>query len=60
MKSTPISVARLVPENKKVCTGPELAHALKKVDLPEAEARQWHRELKTARKILKPPKNRRQ
>jgi prevent-host-death family protein len=51
-------VARLVPYNKKVCTGPELAAALKKVDLSEAEARAWQRDLKAARKILKPPKDR--
>ena len=51
-------VARLVPEKKKVCTGPELAEALKRVDLSEAEARAWHRDLKAARKILKPPKDR--
>src|ERR1700719_2052941 len=52
-------VARLVPEEKKrACTGPELAEALKRVDLSEAEARAWHRDLKAARKILKPPKYR--
>lgn len=51
-------VARLVPDHKKVCTGPELAEALKHVDLSEAEARAWHRDLNAARKILKPPKDR--
>jgi antitoxin (DNA-binding transcriptional repressor) of toxin-antitoxin stability system len=51
-------VARMVPDSKKVCTGPELAEALKQVDLSEAEARAWHRDLKAARKILKPPKDR--
>jgi prevent-host-death family protein len=51
-------VARLVPERKKACTGPELAEALGQVDLSEAEARAWHRDLVAARKILKPPKNR--
>jgi antitoxin (DNA-binding transcriptional repressor) of toxin-antitoxin stability system len=51
-------VARLVPDSKKVCTGPELAEALKQVDLSETEARAWHRDLKAARKILKPPKDR--
>jgi len=51
-------VAWLVPDKKKVCTGPELAKALKRVDLSEAEARAWHRDLKAARKILKPPKDR--
>ena len=51
-------VARLVPDNKKVCTVAKLAAALKRVDLSEAEARAWHRDLKAARKILKPPKDR--
>jgi len=44
-------VARLVPDGKKGCTGPELAEALRQVDLSEAEARAWHRDLMTARKI---------
>jgi antitoxin (DNA-binding transcriptional repressor) of toxin-antitoxin stability system len=51
-------VARLVPDGKKGCTGPELAEALRQVDLSEAEARAWHRDLRAARKILKPPKDR--
>ena len=50
-------VARLVPEGKKGCTGPELAEALRKVDLSESEARAWHRDLVAARKALKPPKD---
>jgi antitoxin (DNA-binding transcriptional repressor) of toxin-antitoxin stability system len=51
-------VARLVPESKKVCTGPELAEALRQVDLPEDEARAWHKDLMAARKTLKPPRDR--
>jgi prevent-host-death family protein len=51
-------VARLVPEEKRGCTGPELAEALRKVDLSEDEAKAWHRDLVTARKMLKPPKDR--
>lgn len=51
-------VARLIPDGKKRCTGPELAEALRKVDISESEARAWHRDLKAARKMLKPPKNR--
>lgn len=51
-------VARLIPEAKKACTGPELAEALRQVDLPEEEAKAWHRDLMAARKILKPPKDR--
>ncbi len=50
-------VARIVPEQRKRCTGPELAKALKKVDLSESEARAWHRDLVAARKALKPPKD---
>jgi antitoxin (DNA-binding transcriptional repressor) of toxin-antitoxin stability system len=50
-------VARLVPEQKKNCTGPELAEALRKVDLSESESRAWHRDLMAARKALKPPKD---
>ena len=50
-------VARLVPEDTKGCTGPELAEALRKVDLSETEARAWHRDLMAARKALKPPKD---
>ncbi|MGP8198165.1 MAG: hypothetical protein ACLQU4_01525 [Limisphaerales bacterium] len=45
-------VARLVPDNEKVCRGRELADALAKTDLPEAEARAWHRDLQTARQTL--------
>jgi antitoxin (DNA-binding transcriptional repressor) of toxin-antitoxin stability system len=52
-----IPVARIVPEQKKRCTGPELAEALRKVDLSESEARAWHRDLMAARKALKPPKD---
>lgn len=51
-------VARIVPDGKKACTGPELAEALKQVDLSQAEARAWYRDLMAARKTLKPPKDR--
>lgn len=51
-------VPELAPEDKKECTGPELAEALRQVDLSKAEASAWHRDLKAARKILKPPKDR--
>jgi prevent-host-death family protein len=43
-------VARLVPDNEKVCRGSDLVEALTKTDLPENEARAWSRDLKTARK----------
>jgi prevent-host-death family protein len=48
-------VARLVPDNEKVCVGSDLAEALAKTDLPENEARAWHHDLEAARKRLKAP-----
>jgi len=50
-------VARLVPDNEKVCTGRDLAEALAKTKLSEAEAKAWRRDLKKARKTLKAPLN---
>lgn len=50
-------VARIVPAQGKGCTGPELAEALREVDLSESDARAWHRDLIAARKALKPPKD---
>jgi antitoxin (DNA-binding transcriptional repressor) of toxin-antitoxin stability system len=48
-------VARLVPDNEKVCVGRDLAEALAKNDLSANEARAWHRDLEAARKSLKAP-----
>ena len=48
-------VARLVPDNEKVCKGRELAELLAKVELPEAEAAAWHRDLRAGRKTLRTP-----
>jgi len=48
-------VARLVPDNERVCTGHDLAKVLEKIELPEDEAAAWHRDLKAARKPLKAP-----
>ena len=48
-------VARLVPDNEKVCVGRDLVEALAKTDLAENEARTWHRDLKAAHKRLKAP-----
>jgi len=50
-------VARLVPDDEKVCIGRELAEALAKTELPEDEARAWYRDLQSARKTLKAPSN---
>ncbi len=48
-------VARLVPDAERVCTGRDLAEALATVELPEDEARAWHRDVQFARKKLKAP-----
>jgi len=48
-------VARLIPDSEKVCLGRDLVEALAKTDLPDNEARAWHRDLKTARKRLRAP-----
>jgi antitoxin (DNA-binding transcriptional repressor) of toxin-antitoxin stability system len=50
-------VARLVPDNEKVCTGRELAEALARIEFPEKEAASWHRDLQAARKTLKAPRD---
>jgi antitoxin (DNA-binding transcriptional repressor) of toxin-antitoxin stability system len=47
-------VARLVPDGGKVCLGRDLARVLRKVELPADEAVAWNRDLKKARKRLKP------
>ena len=48
-----------IPKNKRLPanTGKALAAALKKVELSPAEFRAWHRDLKAARKALKPQPN---
>ena len=45
-------VARIVPE--KICTAGDLAEALGKVELSAAEFKAWSRDLRKARKALKP------
>ena len=50
-------VARLVPDNEKVCTGRDLAEALAQTKLSDDEARACHRDLKSARKTLKVPED---
>ncbi len=47
-------VARLIPEKEKICLGRDLAKVLREVDLPTDEAVAWNRDLKKARKSLKP------
>lgn len=48
-------VARLVPANQRSRSVRELAAALRKFDLSPEEAKAWHRDLRAARRILKPP-----
>jgi prevent-host-death family protein len=48
-------VARLVPEKVKSGSARKLAAALREFDLSPAEARAWHRDLRAARRMLKPP-----
>lgn len=45
-------MARIVPDNEKVCTGIDLAAAVGK--LSREEARAWHRDLGDARSHLEP------
>ena len=45
-------VARLVPDDEKVCSGRDLALVLGQAQLPEDEARAWRRDLQAARKTL--------
>jgi hypothetical protein len=49
------TMARLVPEKEKRCSGRELAEALATTELSVSEARDWHRDLKAARKSIKTP-----
>ena len=50
-----VPVARLVPDNEKVCTGRDLAEALARTELTAEDAKAWRRDLQAARKTLKAP-----
>jgi antitoxin (DNA-binding transcriptional repressor) of toxin-antitoxin stability system len=50
-----VPVARLVPDNEKICTGRKLAEAMAESKLAAEDAEAWHRDLKTGRKALKMP-----
>ena len=50
-----VPFAKLVPAEKRALNGRELAEALADVELSVSEARAWNRDLKAARKKLKPP-----
>lgn len=47
-------VARIIPDAEKICTGKDLASALLIAKLSSEEAREWARDLKSARTHLKP------
>jgi antitoxin (DNA-binding transcriptional repressor) of toxin-antitoxin stability system len=51
-------VARLVPDGERVCKGSDLAEVLNRVQLSTDEAKAWNRDLRAARKRLKPPADR--
>jgi hypothetical protein len=48
-------MARLVPDDDKVCSGRDLIAALEKTELPVDEARAWRRDVRAGRRILKAP-----
>jgi len=48
-------VARLVPDEGRICSGRDLALVLDQTQLAEHEARAWRRDLQAARKTLKAP-----
>ena len=48
-------VARLVPERKKASPVRKLAATLREFELSPKEAKAWNRDLRAARRILKPP-----
>ncbi len=48
-------VARLVPDNEKVCFGRELAMVLAGTELSDEEAKAWRQDLRSSRKTLKTP-----
>jgi len=50
-------LARLVPEDEKVCTGRDLAEALDEVELSAEEARRWRKGLAAPRRRLTPPES---
>ncbi len=50
-----VPMARLVPDNEKVCTGRDLAAVLAKTRLTDEESKAWRRDLRSARKSLKAP-----
>lgn len=52
-----VPFAQIMPAEEKKSTGRELAEALAKTPLSSREAARWVRDLKEARKALKPPRD---
>ena len=50
-----VPFARLVPAGEPICHGSDLAEALESVELTDADAQTWYRDLKDARKKIKAP-----
>jgi len=50
-----LPVARLGPDDGKICTGNDLASALASTELSAKEAKAWRRDLQTAKNKLKAP-----
>jgi hypothetical protein len=44
--------ARIEPDHEKRCTGQDLADALVGIELTAEEARDWHNDLRSARKTV--------
>jgi len=47
--------ARLTPAGEKICFGRDLAEVLNEASLSTSEASAWRRDLRIARKAIKPP-----
>jgi hypothetical protein len=50
-----LPMARLIPDNEKICSGRDLAAALATSELTSAEFKAWRRDTDSARKALKAP-----
>jgi antitoxin (DNA-binding transcriptional repressor) of toxin-antitoxin stability system len=50
-----LPVARIIPDNEKVCTGQELTEVVSNVELVPEEASAWHEDLQKGRKTLRTP-----
>jgi hypothetical protein len=55
MRKAVVTRAHSNPVGENVCTGRDLANALRKFKLTADEAKAWRRDLKVARKALRAP-----